>query len=290
MVMELTFLNFGWEGDIHFGFLGFFVIWVLGLSMVFMAAIVHLPRMVVLPISLLMIFGHNLLDPLDIGNHSFLYSLVHVSQGFPTDGRMFLVGYPLIPWLGVMAAGYVLGTIYRAGYDPIKRKQFLLQLGLCCIALFILLRTWNLYGEPRPWDEQSGVLLSLFSFLNTTKYPPSLHYLLMTLGPALIFLAYSENWRGKLSEVLSVYGRVPFFYYILHVYLIHAIALTIFLCSGHSTDELTGESIGGFPPGHGVDLWLVYVLWIAVVVLLYFPCRWFDKYKRTHERWWLSYL
>ncbi len=296
MIMELTIVYFGWEGTLSYLFFGAFVIWVLGLSMVVLSVLIFLPRILLLILSLVIVFGHNLLDPFDANVSQslsgFLYSVLHVPHEFVIDSKhTFLVLYPLLPWVGVMALGIFFGELYKPDISVQKRKKILLQLGLGTILLFVILRSGNFYGESFHWKTQSTEIFTLLSFINTTKYPPSLLYLLMTIGPGMLFLAFAEQWKNKLTSKIIVYGRVPFFYYILHIYLLHAIALVIFFANGHQLSELNhGKYLGGFGPGNGIHLWQTYLLWMGAVVLLYFPCRWYNNYKSTHTNWWLSYL
>jgi uncharacterized membrane protein len=190
-----------------------------------------------------------------------------------------------------MILGFVFGNLYKPTVSFEQRRKSLIQLGLSSIALFILLRLGNFYGDHHFWKTQSTVSFSILSFLDTSKYPPSLLYALMTIGPAFLFLAFAETWKSKFLDAITVFGRVPFFYYILHVYLIHAVAFVIFFASGYTLSDLDPNSVfGGYPKGYGVPLWAVYLLWALVVVILYFPCRWYNKYKSSKGHWWLSYV
>jgi uncharacterized membrane protein len=328
IVLEVTIIYYGWVGNLNFSFVGLFVIWALGCGMMFMAGLVHLPKNILLVLGILLVFGHNLLDRFD-GQVTetaggFLWSVFHVPQVFPIDSSHNLfIGYPLLPWIGIMILGYLFGQLYNADITYIKRRKTLTQLGLGSIGLFILLRSGNFYGDAHHWQTQSTGIFSLLSFVDTTKYPPSLLYALMTIGPAFLFLAFAEmstgritqqpkmksrdiaygnalknrnkityeTWKNKFIDAITVFGRVPFFYYILHIYLIHAVALVVFIVSGYSLSNLDPAAIfGGFPKGFGVPLWAVYLLWAAVVVALYLPCRWYNKYKTSKGHWWLSYV
>lgn len=297
MLMELTIVDLGWVFNLRFDYVVGAVIWVLGLSMVVLAVLIHLPRNILFITGLIIVFGHNLLDPFDGGVTDtfggFIYSVLHVPHEFDIDsGHTFLLLYPLLPWVGVMALGFIFGELYKSGFDPSRRKKILVMLGSGCILLFILLRSKDFYGEPVHWKTQSSDIFTFLSFINASKYPPSLLYLLMTIGPAMLFLAFTENWRNKLAQVIIVFGRVPFFYYLLHIFLLHSMAYILFLATGHHLSEIvTQKGFGSeFPPGFGVHLWQMYLLWIGAVMLLYFPSKWYDKYKSTHTNWWLSYL
>lgn len=297
MLMELTIVNTGWVFNLQFSYMVGAVIWVLGLCMIVLALLIHLPRTILLFTGLIIVFGYHLLDRFD-GSVTdtfggFIYSVLHVPHEFKiNEEHTFLLLYPLIPWVGVMALGYIFGELYRSSFDPSRRKKILVRLGMGCIALFILLRSKDFYGEPLHWETQSTDLFTFLSFINTSKYPPSLLYLLMTIGPSMIFLAFTENWRSKLAQVIIVFGRVPFFYYLLHIFLLHSMAYILFFATGHHLSEIVIQKTFGseFPAGFGVHLWQTYLLWIVAVALLYFPCRWYNNYKSKNVNWWLSYL
>ena len=195
-----------------------------------------------------------------------------------------------------MMLGYCFGKVV-ANADELQRKKTILAMGAVIIVLFIALRASNLYGDPDPWSTQKNGVFTVLSFLNTHKYPPSLLYMCMTIGPALLFLAFFSNVRNRVAGIISVYGRVPFFYYILHFYLIHLLCMILFLARGHSiADGMHYLPGGGFQPfftirGEGYSLSIVYVIWLAVVVSLYPLCKWYDRYKSEHrDNKWLSYL
>jgi uncharacterized membrane protein len=292
--VELVIMNFGWYFDISFKTVGFQVIWILGISMIFLAALIHLPKKVILIFSCLLIFGHNLLDNIYFAN-SILWAFLHERKAFlTTPNHVFRVGYSIIPWIAVMSLGYYFGSFYDKTYDPLKRKKLFNIIGITAILLFLLLRGVNIYGNLLPWTVYENFTQTLFSFLNLSKYPPSLSFLLVTLGAALLFLANAEKLKGSIINFFCVFGRVPFFFYIIHIYAIHFFALI--------TAELTGfgwqkmilpalpfrvEALKGF----GFNLFVVYLVWIAVILLLYPLCKKFDAYKQAHkEKWWLSYL
>ena len=185
-----------------------------------------------------------------------------------------------------------MGQLFEPAVSPNQRKKILLYLGSALIVLFILLRWINGYGNPVPWSVQSDGLLTFLSFINTNKYPPSLMYTAMTLGPALIFLALTENIQNRITSIFSVYGRVPFFYYVIHFYLIHLLSMIGFFLSGCGAKDIVTPHFPFFfrPPHFGFQLWVVYAVWIFVVLILYPVCKWYDRYKSTHRQWWLSYL
>ena len=296
--VELVVVNFAWTFDITFSFRLLQVIWAIGLSMIALSALVYLPEKVILAVGLLLVAGHNLLDKVTVNGTSFgdlVWYTLHQPKFivFPSRNVVDIV-YPVLPWIGVMALGYVFGVLYKDGYDAGKRKKLLLQTGIGLTVLFILLRGFNIYGEPRAWSEQSTFMYSVMSFLNTTKYPPSLHFLLMTLGPALILLSLTENLNNWITKPITVLGRVPFFFYIVHLYFIHALAMLYLVYTGRSAGEYVlsaGNMLSGRLSSFGVRIEAVYVVWILVVVLLYPLCRWYQSVKRNNpSKWWLSYI
>jgi uncharacterized membrane protein len=265
------------------------VLWALGWSMVVMAAAVHLPRRAILIAALVLIAGHNLFDgvrPAQLGVLAPLWTMLHV-PGFMIPGVLF-IAYPLIPWLAVMAIGYLLADVYR--WEPRRRTRFLLKIGLATTAVFVLFRLANGYGDPAPWSPQRTTALTVASFFNTTKYPPSLDYLSMTLGPILIALALTERARGRVASWLTIYGRVPLFYYVGHIYVGHIVAVCLGLIQGGKLlqiDVVTGTAT--IPPWYGVSLPGVYLAWAIVVATMYLPCRWYAGLKARRDDWWLRY-
>ena len=292
--IELTFVTFGWQFDIQFRMSGIAVIACLGMSMILLAGLIHLPRSIILIFSLTLIFGHNLLDGIHFPG-SFLWSIIHEAAIFNfSENFKFYVDYPIIPWVAVMSLGYYFGSLYDQSFDTQRRKKILIIIGLSAVALFILVRWTNLYGDPVRWTIYDTASKSFMSFLNLTKYPPSLLYLLMTLGPMFIFLSASEQLRGRVVNFFAMYGRVPFFYYILHIYLIHLIALVFAEVSGFGWQTMILPDWILMSPelkGYGFSLWVTYLVWIGVIALLYPVCKMFDQHKQRHkEKWWLSYL
>jgi uncharacterized membrane protein len=290
LVLELVITPVGWQFGFQLVPAFALVLWALGWSMIIMAAVVHLPPKVIAATALVMIAGHNLLDrisPDSLGAFAGLWRVLHV-PGFVVPGVLF-IGYPLVPWVAVMASGFLLGRVFE--WDPPARRRFLLWTGTLLTLAFVVLRFVNEYGDPAPWTPQRTGVLTFASFLNLTKYPPSLLFLLMTLGPALIALAITEQSRGRVSRWLSVYGRVPLFFYVVHIFVAHAAAMTLaFLQSGHLRRIKVITDIGSLPGWYGVPLSGVYVIWAIVVILLYFPCRRFARLKATRADWWLRYL
>jgi uncharacterized membrane protein len=200
--------------------------------------------------------------------------------------------YAILPWTGVMLIGYGFGHLYRSSFDPSKRKRILLWGGIGVSAFFVALRLVNNYGDPVPWSAQRNTLYTILSFFNTTKYPASLSYFCMTLGPALIFLSSTEYAQNRFSTILKTFGRVPFFYYVVHIYFMHLIGVILFFAAGYGRNQIVDQNVPFlFRPMHfGYDLWAVYALWLFIIVSLYWPCKWFNQYKSTHQQWWLSYV
>jgi uncharacterized membrane protein len=298
MILEETVVNFEWFFNIHFTFFIFGVIWVLGLCMIFLAGLIFLPRTIILIIGLIMVAGHNLLDKIHFPEHNvmgFIWGMVHDRKPYSIGHINIEEAYHIIPWVGVMALGYCLGSLFAKDVDPAKRKRILLQLGTGSLLLFIIVRSINLYGNLYPWTHQATPLLSLLSFLNISKYPPSLDYLLITEGFALIFLGLTENVSNRLSKIISVYGRVPMFYYLCHLFLIHLGAMLAAVLTGYRfADMISFDNwITELPQlkGYGFSLGAVYLIWISIIAILYPFCKKYDRYKSTHkEKWWLSYL
>lgn len=273
------------------------ILWAIGMSMIALAALVYLPTRVLAVACICIIALHNLLDGISaerFGRAAWLWEILHQQGGFSLADINFRIAYPVLPWIGVMGAGYCLGIAYT--WDAKRRQRFLLRLGFLLTLGFIALRAINLYGDPNPWQHQTSLIFSLLSFLNTTKYPPSLDFLLMTLGPVLVALAWLERFQFSSNNALIVFGRVPFFYYAAHMLLAHLSAITMNLVRyGWQPILLQAPpSMGGpeklFPAGYGFPLWTVYLVWVAVLLLLYWPCRWFASVKQRHHSWWLSYL
>jgi uncharacterized membrane protein len=298
IVLEFTVLNFGWNFDIGFSNIFFIVIWALGISMIVLAGLIHLPFRLILFLGLLLVFGHNLMDGIGVtGNKpaAFGWALVHQQGFFEWQGKNILIGYPIIPWPGLMALGYCFGIFFTNAWDLQRRRKALLTMGGSAVLLFIIIRLINMYGDPSAWSVQQTTVKTILSFLKTTKYPPSLLYLLMTIGPTILLIALLEGAKGQWTRIVSIYGRVPLFYYVLHIYLIHVLVI---LCTILFTDFSWKIWIQEEPiwfatnlKGFGFSLGVVYLVWLGVVVGLYPLCKWYDRYKISHkEQWWLSYL
>jgi uncharacterized membrane protein len=268
------------------------VLWALGWAMIVLSALVYLPASVVTAFGVVMIATHNLLDPINSSNP--LWSILHSPNIiFSTPNHTVFIAYPLIPWVGVTAAGYGLGQIYA--WTPARRQAFLLRLGIGVTAAFVVLRAVNIYGDPSPWTTQHSAAFTVLSFLNTTKYPPSLLFLLMTLGPALLFLRAVDAHTPRLLRPALIIGKVPMFYFLLHFAFIHLLAVIIcYARYGHIHWMFESPDIANFPitppPGWGLTLPFVYLIWAFVVITLYPLCRWYAALKQRSNNPWLSYI
>ncbi|MEA2762363.1 MAG: hypothetical protein QOD47_1647 [Gemmatimonadaceae bacterium] len=268
------------------------VLWALGWAMITLSVLVRLPTIVATAFGVILIVGHNLLDSVKWA--SPIWSILH-SPGFVvnTPTHVVFAAYPLIPWIGVTAAGYSLGQIY--GWDAERRRALLLRLGLAMIVAFLVIRAINIYGDPSHWAHQKTAVLTVCSFLNATKYPPSLLFLLMTLGPAMIFLRAVDRGTPRVLGPALVIGKVPMFYYILHFFLIHLLAVvTCLVRYGAAHWMFESPDLGHYPfsppPGWGYPLPIVYLIWALVVVVMYPLCRWYAGVKRRRTDAWLSYI
>ncbi len=296
VVLEFTVERAGFFFQIGIDPLFLLVLWALGMSMVALAALVHLPLGALVAVSVAIVALHNLFDavtPAQFGAFGWLWRILHV-QGLLMPTPVVIVAYPLVPWIGVMAAGFCFGRVYRL--PPERRRAVMLRLGLALTAAFIVIRALNVYGDPRPWSPQRDAITTALSFLNTTKYPASLAFLLMTVGPALLFLAWADRLRLGDRHPLLVFGRVPLFYFLIHIPVIHAIAIALtWVRYGAAPFLFTPPPTLGtprtvFPPDYGWDLWVVYAVWAATVVGLYPVCLWFMRLRTRRRQWWLSYL
>jgi uncharacterized membrane protein len=300
MFLEVAVVSpLGWSFSWHFGFTRLQVIWVIGAAMVILAGLVYcFPPRWIAAFGLILIFGHNIFDGPHaawLGGFGAAWKILHNLSFFQPFPRTVIASlYPLVPWVGVMSLGYGAGEIALA--EPRKRQRLLFSIGISSIALFTVLRATNVYGDPRPWSPQRDALYTLLSFLNCTKYPPSLLYLLMTLGPALCILAFADRLPPLITKPLIVFGRVPLFYYLLHLPLLHGLAVLFSLVRYGSAAWLFQDSFAlrgsphPLPAGYGYQLWVVYLVWAASVLALYPLCKWFARVKRRHQYMLLSYL
>src|ERR1700722_8312061 len=286
--LELTVTRcLGWQFNFDYHVTMLIVLWALGWAMIVLSALVYLPASVVTTFGVVMIATHNLLDSIDSSNP--LWSMLHSPNVIVNHpGRVVRVIYVLIPWVGVTAAGYGLGQIFS--WPSARRKAFLLPLGAGLSATFVVLRGINVYGDPLRWSTQKSAAFTALSFLNTTKYPPSLLYLLMTLGPAMVFLWAVDNTTPQWLRPALVIGKVPMFYYLLHLPLIHLLAVVVSYARFGQAHWLFENPLFFQPPEWGFSLPIVYLVWVLVVVTLYPLCRWFAGLKQRRSDAWLSYF
>lgn len=297
VILEVTVIRFGFAFNLYYDITFFEVIYTLGASMMVLSLLVYLPQKALLGIGLLLIFGHDTLNLIRLSPEDPGYVLWTLLQqvGFISidESHGIFVSYPLIPWLGIMLAGYGTAQLYT-NFSTEKRKKVLLYAGLTAIALFVVIRFANVLAPLDGWSVQKNAWFTFMSFIDCTKYPVTLLFTLMILGPVLIMLSFTEKTQGWLTEKITVFGRVPLFYFIVHFYVLHAVALvTHLIISGKSINEIDfhlSAGLGGIAPGVGYSLSWTYVAWITLIIVLYPVCRWYNQYKSTHTHGWLSYL
>jgi uncharacterized membrane protein len=298
VAVEVVVNNLLWWFDITYGFINLQVIWAIGCCMIFLGFVIYLPKKALIILGLVIVFGHNLLDGIVLEGQkplNVLWYMLHQMNGISIGENRFLwFSYPILPWMGVIVLGYAFGQLYIKSSNDLVRHKYLIYIGLGAIVLFFLLRGINIYGDLTPWSIQDTFSKTIISFFNTTKYPPSLAFILMTLGPAFLFLYFIERNQHRFMSFLIIFGRVPFFYYILHVLIIHVGAIFGLLITQKDwklmiLDNDTMSS--GVLQGYGYPLWAVYLIWVLIVLILYPICKWYMNYKRNHkDKWWLSYL
>lgn len=300
IVLELTVMQLAYDFNFSSRYLVLMLIlWIFGACMILMAALIYLPFRALAVASVAVIALHNCLDGISasrFGSAGWIWNLIHQPGVVVFAGRQVLVPYTLLPWIAVMAAGFCFGQLFLL--ESARRRRIMLRIGLLATLAFFVIRAINRYGDPAPWAVQKSALFTVLSFLNCTKYPGSLDFLLMTLGPAIVVLALIDGCSLKPTHPLVVFGRVPMFYFVLHFYAIHALAvLMAWARYGRAAFSFMFNplpSMGGpaklFPANFGYSLWVVYVVWMVIVVSLYPLCRRFAKVKATRHDWWLSYL
>ena len=295
--LELVVNNFVWYFDPSYSLIVLQVIWAIGFGMLFLSGIIYLSNRIISIIGLAIICLHNLFDVFVFEGQSldaivwyFLHqqALIEIS-----DQTSLIFGYPIIPWIGLMAIGYILGSLFT-DYQAKERTALLMKYGLYAIGAFLILRLTNFYGEPNPFIIQDSITYSIMSFFNTTKYPPSLLYILMTIGPSLLLLSVIEKYKNKVTDFFVVFGRVPLFYYFIHILIIHMLAIILLVLT--NKDYSIMFNMTPYLPGqnqlieYGHPLWVVYVVWFIVILILYPLCYKYMKYKSNSKKWWLSYL
>jgi uncharacterized membrane protein len=296
--VEVFIVTLAWTFNPFYNLIILQVIWAIGLSMIILGCMVWLPSNVILLIGLMIIGLHNLLDNAELSRHgqvNLIWELAHHGN-FKVEtlsaNHLIIIVYAFLPWTGIMLTGYGLGRIFTQGFHPRDRRRILFGMGSAFLLLFILLRFLNHYGDPAPWQMQRSPLFSLLSFINLSKYPPSLEYIAMTLGVAMIILGLLDRVSRNSFSFLRVFGTVPFFFYVLHLYLIHVITVIVFLIQGYPPKDIPPQhSPFFFRPDHfGFHLPGVYLIWALVILILYPLCKNYNRYKSTHTQWWLSYL
>ena len=299
VLAELLIISLAWTYNPFYNLLILQVIWAIGISMILLALIIQLPFWLIFSLGVVIVFGHNLLDYPDINRNlkgGWLADILYFSNFSIYNlgkNHFFIIIYAFLPWLGVMILGYCFGRVYAKGFDAMQRKKILLRLGMGLISLFIFIRVMKGYGDPFPMSQQPrGAIFTALSFVNVNKYPPSLAFLAMTIGTGMLLLVFLENIQNKVTAFFRIYGRVPMLYYILHLYLIHAVAVVVFFAQGFSTGDIitNGNPFLFKPPGFGFGLLGVYAVWLFVFLALYPLCKRYDSYKSTHKRWWHSYI
>ncbi len=296
VLIEILIVNLEFSFDITFSFVALQVIWVIGIGMIILGLILWLPFGIIFITGLVIVLGHNALDYYEAGitaQPPLWYSLLHRPSVYKLSEHFsLLVFYPLLPWCGLMLLGYCFGKLF-VKFEDNKRQRMLILSGSALLLFFIVLRYTNTYGDPLNWSPQKNGLYTFLSFINLQKYPPSLLFMCITVGLAMLILAFVQNVNNRLTRFITVYGRVPFFYYVLHFFLLHLVATIFFFARGHSLNEGIhhGQETPNFVrPGEGLSLAIVYIIWLCVVLALYPLCKRFNEYKRHHKEWWLSYL
>nr|WP_295927845.1 heparan-alpha-glucosaminide N-acetyltransferase domain-containing protein [uncultured Dyadobacter sp.] len=299
ILVEMVFMTFAFTFDIYYKTLFFAVFWALGGAMIVLGIAVRFasPKTILI-LGLALVLGHNLLDYVQLQENStydILLRIFFTGRGtfLPRpDGGAIIFLYVIFPWAGIMMSGYGLGMLYNRNADPVRRKKILILAGIAMTVLFIVLRLINRYGDPVPWSVQDTGAKTFMSFMNVTKYPPSLFFTFMTQGPIFLLLAFTEQVNNAFSRICTIYGRVPFFFFLVHFYLIHIMTMIVVFLSGYTWAQATDENLFfKFRPNEfGYSLGQTYIIWILIVVALYWPCKWYGEYRARKRTWWLSYL
>lgn len=300
ILLQVTLVRFAWNFDPAFHFNSSNILSTIGFCMIALSFLIHLRLRTIIITSLLIVLGHNMLDNISFESGSvpdIIWSFLHVRKTYVMSHHYsFLFLYPIIPWVGVMALGYGLGYLYDEGYPAGKRKKVILQIGIASLLAFVVLREINLYGDPIPWTHQRGLSITIMGFFNLEKYPPSLLYLCLTLGISLTTLGLLEGQSLKRWQPIILFGKVALFYYVLHLFVIHALALLAVVLMGYpwQTMIFTGPHSQASPllkGKYGFSLAETYVIWICIVLLLYPLCTYWNAFKtRNKSRWWVSYV
>lgn len=296
VLLELTLFRIAATFNPFGGLIYLATLWALGWSMVALGLLVRLPVRWLAVLSCAGVALHNLADPIAasrFGSDAWIWNILHQPGFLQPAGFQVLDAYPLVPWIFVMAAGYCFGPIVTL--EPARRRAWLLRIGGGLTLGFLAIRALNVYGDPSPWSTKVPGMMVL-SFLRTTKYPPSLDFLLMTLGPALLLLSYLDSVNFRRTNPLIVFGRVPLFYFLAHFYVLHLLEFPLAYLRYGRIDFLFNliPSMGGdaklYPADFGYPLWVVYAIWAGVVAVLYPVCLWFSRVKERRNDWWLGYM
>lgn len=293
LLLEFTVVNFGLFFDIGFHTLLFEVIAAIGFGFIILGLLLKIPSKTLGIIGLFILFFHNLLPLIPFAENSVVKAILtpfFSPTAIPIAGRAFVMAYPPIPWLGIMLVGFATGKFFALEAE--KRKKKFIKIGIGALTLFVVLRFVNMYGDPVLWTTQKDSVFTFLSFMNVTKYPPSLLFCLATLGILFLILAFAEQLHNSVKKVTLVYGKVPLFYFVVHFYIIHIFTLIMLFVQGFNWSQFEFASgTFGRPKGveSGLPLWTIYMIWIFVVVILYKPSKWFAKYKAENKHWWLKY-
>lgn len=295
ILLEFTVVNFAIFFDVGFNTLLFEVIASTGFGFIMLSLLLKAPSKYVGLLGLVIVCLHNTLPLLPLSNDSvikFVLSPLFNPTAVPLfAGKVFVIGYPPIPWLGIMFLGFATGPLF--GLSQEKLKSLFIKIGLSIMILFFIVRFINVYGDSAPWSIQENGMLTFLSFMNVSKYPPSLVFCLITLSIMFLLLASSDTWSDGLKKHTIVYGKVPLFYFIVHFYLIHCLTILMLSFQGFDFAQMEfATGTFGRPKGvaSGLPLWSIYLVWLFVVAILYKPCKWFGRYKATHNHWWLRYI
>ena len=295
--LEIVVNNFIWFFDPSYSLIVLQVIWAIGFSMLFLSGIIYLSNKIILIVGLLIIFLHNLFDVIIYEGQNvdaILWYFLHQQSFIKISEHTSLVfGYPIIPWVSLMAIGYIIGSLYT-NYSTIERTRLLMKYGVYSIITFLILRLTNFYGEPNNFELYDSITFTIMSLFNTTKYPPSLLYTLMTIGPSLILLSIIEKYKNSITDFCVVFGRVPLFYYFVHILIIHSLAIIILVINNKDYSIMLNMT-PFLPEQHqlmeyGYPLWVVYLVWLIVILILYPICYKYMIYKSNSKKWWISYL
>lgn len=298
LLVEIFIITLGLTFDPFYNAIILQVIWVIGLGMILLGILMRISTRAILVVGIILAFGHDLINYISIPQSGLKTDLINIffTARFyivpiaPQHVIIFL--YAILPWAGLLLLGYS-ASVWFINYSPQQRKKILAIAGFFVTAMFIVLRLINHYGNSIPFTKQSTFGYTILSFINTDKYPPSLQYMCMTIGPALLLLALLEYRKNIFTSFAKIYGQVPFFYYVLHFYILHMLLVITFYASGYGAKNIVPKSTPFFfrPDNSGFSLGIVYLIWISVVLVLYFPCRWYSKYKLANkQKWWLHYL